>query len=230
MDAVVLGHVDYASTYAAMRVHRQRNAKHPRRAVAVRARACVTRAWPGAPTTCWRGRYPRAQYRPWRQVTYHGRDRWWRTLAGPQTRWLLRQRIRLSAGRGGDPHAGAPGCDGAPRDGAPGIYVRLDDPRRTHWLPRLAGDAANQNTPFDTLKAQGVEVGQNRRPGREGQPPLHLPRSGAERGHGFTLHRAHTPFAMVTRVCARWIFLQSACPSYWREGRRIAGPPILLTY
>ena len=71
--------------------------------------------------------------------------------------------------------------------GAPGIYVRLDDPfshARAGTGPRRGGQGSF------------ARPGQDRRAGHQDQPPLHLPRRGAERGHGPGTLRAHQPLRL----------------------------------
>ena len=82
--------------------------------------------------------------------------------------------------------------------GAPGIYVRLADPGAHAVLASAAAGAGPVRRP-----------GQDRRARHQGQPALHLPRRGAERGDGPAALRRHQPLRL-RRACARWTFLQSA--------------------
>ncbi len=69
--------------------------------------------------------------------------------------------------------------------GAPGIYVRLDDPFSHAALtgPMPAAD------PFRGL-------GQDRRAGHQGEPPRHLPRRGAQRRDGPRTLLPHQPLRL----------------------------------
>ena len=95
--------------------------------------------------------------------------------------------------------------------GAPGIYVRLDDPvSRTaaQRATKLGSDA----DPDGGRMTPNSGPGQDRRAGHQGQPPLHLPRRGAERGDGPGTLLAHQPL----RLCRT----ENGGPFYNRRLRR----------
>ena len=185
-------------------LHRRARRRHARRTLAVRAPAGV-HAGPGRQgrSTCSTpGDIPVVATNRGGQVTYHGPGQ---VVAYPlvdlqRAGYFVKEYvyrleeavIRTLADFGVTGHRVA---------GAPGIYVRLDDPFSP--LRALTGRRPDRG-PFDG-------PGQDRRPGHQGQPPLHLPRRGAERGDGpGTLLAASTLAA--TPGWKPWTFLQSGSP------------------
>ena len=103
----------------------------------------------------------------------------------PAARRLLRQGIRLPDRGVGDPHAGALRRHRPPRG-------RRARHLRAAGRPVLACRADRPDAPGRPVPRPR----QDRRAGHQGQPPLHLPRRGAQRGDGpGTLH-AHQPLRL----------------------------------
>ena len=86
--------------------------------------------------------------------------------------------------------------------GAPGIYVRLDDPASHALLPQRP----QKKVAWPTRRRPRLHrPGQDRRAGHQGEPPLHLPRRVAQRGHGPATLPAHQP-VWVSRAANRGPF------------------------
>ena len=95
--------------------------------------------------------------------------------------------------------------------GAPGIYVRLDDPGSHALLPqrpqkKVPGEPA--------LPPDFGGLGKIAALGIKGQPPLHLPRGGIERGHGPATLPAHQPLRLRRPANGR---------SFYNRGCRFMG-------
>ena len=165
-DATVRGRVEYLPTYEAMQAF-----------TAARTAATADELWlcehPPVFTQGLAGRpghvldpgaIPVVATNRGGQVTYHGPGPGrGLSAAGPAPRRLLRQGIRLPARGGGDPHPGAFRRD-RPPGGRRAGHLRAAG--RPVFAAALARPAATPADPF-------AGPGQDRRPGDQGQPPLH---------------------------------------------------------
>ena len=173
-------------TYEAMRAFTAARRRDAGRTLALRTPAGVHPGTgrPGRPRAD-AGRHPGGRHQPRRPGDLPRSGPGGGLPAGrPAPRRLLRQGVRLPDRGGGDPHPGAL------RRHRPPVPARRASTCGWTIRSRMPRSAAPRPQPDDR---QLPRPGQDRRAGHQGQPTLHLPRRGAQRGHGPGTLLAHQP-------------------------------------